>query len=118
MTRRKLLLEGHDTEDGRCVAPRALRWDPMIPVRTRDGFTIGTVTDVKRDADGWLTGEVEFYLSDETAPISLCAELKTVELADDDDTYTVTDGVIAGFLFLYGAGHSAWPKAGEVVTDA
>lgn len=65
----RLALEGTATNDGRLLQPDSLEWgDKQLPVRSgrhiggRNPRTeyrlVGTVQDVRRERDGWVTGDL------------------------------------------------------------
>lgn len=118
--RRRILPEGIESVDARLLEPHAvvLPVDPIPLMRTpedsRDGHAgavlVGTVTEVRREEDGWITGVTSVELEDGEALEADCG----ASILDPEWPGRVLSTTLAAVTI---GRTPCWPECGEVVDD-
>lgn len=57
--RMRVLREGTPTEDGRVITSNGTYWDEDVPLYSLHGMLVGRLTNLRREREGWITGEVQ-----------------------------------------------------------
>lgn len=105
----RVFREARPTHDDRLVLPGAITWagNPVpamaLPekVTKADGkygsWLVGTVTDLRREDEGWITGELRVSGFDPKGKVAQAA-LETVEYERTDDYLAVRKARLAGVV--------------------
>ena len=119
--RRRIIPEGVESVDARLLKPHAvvLPVDAIPLMRTpedaRDGHDgavlVGTVTEVRREEDGWITGVTSVELEDGEALEADCGVMIAAQECTEDLMVIASTNLVGVTI----GRRPCWPECGEVV---